>query len=213
MPSATTLTLSLDRTTATPGGTITATITPNGTFTGQATITPTPPSPAGLDPVTLSFAASSAPQSATFSPRGAGTGSGGLTFTLTTPSGLTVAGSPASVAVVGGQRIGMGPAGPLPAFCTFANLSTSGDHVIVDAVAGRRIMVLGYSIVVGSGVTVTFKSPAVGAISSSKPLGAGGGMGRSFDSGGHFSTALGDPLVLNLSGDAVVAVDVEYVAF
>jgi hypothetical protein len=204
--SATTLTLSIDKPSVTPGGTVLASVTPDGPFAGVATLTPSGPGAVHLAPVTLEFDGTAGPQSAHFSSLVVAPWSVAL---ATTTEGLAVAGSPAAVATVGA------PAGPdltgtSPRFSTFANLSAAGDGVVVDGVAGKRLAVLGYSLSSDVAVVARFRSPSAGAIGPDRHLAAGGAIVVPCDGGPQFVAAPGDPIVLNLSGNASVGVDVRY---
>jgi hypothetical protein len=206
MSAATTLTLSIDPATVSPGGTITATVAPDAPFAGMATLTPSRPGTPHLAPVTLEFDGTAGPQSARFTSFVTDAWSISLS---TTTEGLAVAGSPAAVAVIG-SAAGPDVAGTSPRFSTFANLTAAGDGVVADAVAGKRLAILGYSLTADAPVVITFKSPSVGPISSGKHLVAGGAVVVPCDGGPHFATAPGDPLVLNLSANANVGVEVRY---
>ncbi len=96
----------------------------------------------------------------------------------------------------------------LPYKNAFVNASSSGYTSIVAAVASKHIVVLAYSIVVASSVTVNFASAST-AISSNKLLATG--MSVPYLPGGHFKTAVNEALRINLTDAVNVGVDVTYV--
>ncbi len=96
----------------------------------------------------------------------------------------------------------------LPYKSAFVNASSSGYTSIVSAVASKHIVVLSYTVVVASSVTVNFASAST-AISSNKLLGTG--MSSGWNPGGHFKTAVNEALRINLTGAVAVGVDVTYV--
>lgn len=100
----------------------------------------------------------------------------------------------------------------LPPNYGFVNVTASGDTTVVAAVVGKSIRVLSYSIGPSSAaVNVFFKSSSGAAISSLKNLAINGGFGRGYCPIGHFQGALGDGLVINLSGVANLGVDLTFV--
>lgn len=78
----------------------------------------------------------------------------------------------------------------------------SGDNTLVAAVTGKQIKVHNIVLIVPSAVSIYFKSgsTAIGG-NSSTPLaiGANGGFAPGEAKLGHFTTAAGEALVLNLS--------------
>jgi hypothetical protein len=96
----------------------------------------------------------------------------------------------------------------LPYKYAFANATSSGYTSIVSAVADKHIVVLAYSIVVASSVTVNLASAST-AITSNKTLGTG--MSVPFNPGGYCKTAVNEALRINLTGAVNVGVDVCYV--
>jgi hypothetical protein len=96
----------------------------------------------------------------------------------------------------------------LPYKNAFANATSSGYTSIVSAVASKHIVVLQYTFVVASAVTVNFASAST-AISSNKTIATG--ISSSFNWGGHFKTAVNEALRINLTGAVNVGVDVTYV--
>ena len=85
----------------------------------------------------------------------------------------------------------------------------SGATEVVAAVPGFRIRVLALLVVVGSAVTVRFKSGTT-AISAGYPFEANGGMAPPINPHGWFQTAVGEALNIDLSLAAVVGCDVTY---
>lgn len=97
----------------------------------------------------------------------------------------------------------------------FANISASTtDGAVITAVTGKRIVVLGYSIIAGATATnVTFNSkPSTSgtAISSLKACGANGGSNIFFE-GGVFQTVAGEGLTVTTGTGSTVGVDVTYI--
>lgn len=93
----------------------------------------------------------------------------------------------------------------------FANAAAAGDTQVVAAAAGKKIRVLRYKIgPVSAAVAVRFGSAAT-AIGETSNLAANGGCGGAFCPVGHFETAAGEALNLNLSAVANVGVSVTYI--
>lgn len=90
--------------------------------------------------------------------------------------------------------------------------SASGDNTVVAAVVGKRIKVLNYTFVAAGAVTVRWKSGASisrsGAMTFST---AGGGASPGYDKNGHFTTAVGQALVMNLSASVGVGGHLTYI--
>lgn len=82
--------------------------------------------------------------------------------------------------------------------------STNGDNLIRAAVPGMRLRLLSYVLVAGGAVTLRWKS---GATVKSGPmaLGGNGSLTVPHSPTGHLTTAVGQPLVLNLGKAASVA--------
>ena len=87
--------------------------------------------------------------------------------------------------------------------------TASGDTVIVAAVAGKRIRVLGLILVGSAAVTVRFRS-GVTPISAGFPLAANGGMAPPVTAHGWAQTTVNEALNLNLSGIANVGGQILY---
>jgi hypothetical protein len=95
---------------------------------------------------------------------------------------------------------------------SFANATASGENTVLSAVPGKIIRVISYSVgPVSAAVNVFFDDPTTGAISSTKYLSAFTGYGRAMNVYGHFETAVGQALRINLSGTANVGVDFAYI--
>ena len=94
------------------------------------------------------------------------------------------------------------------------SVSASGDNEIVAAVAGKQIRALQYSVVCANAVVLTWKSGST-AITGPMPHAANSGntTPRARDHRDDlFRTAVGEPLVLNLSGNVAVGGWLVYVA-
>lgn len=86
------------------------------------------------------------------------------------------------------------------------DVATSGDNTIVAAIASTKIRVLAVVLVAAGAVTVRFESGAGGtALTGQMSLAANGGFASGFNPVGHFETAAGSLLNLELSG--AVSVD------
>jgi hypothetical protein len=96
----------------------------------------------------------------------------------------------------------------LPYKYAFANATTTGYTSIVAAVADKHIVVLSYSIVVASSVTVNLASAST-ALTSNKTLAAG--IAMPFNPGGYCKTAVNEALRVNITGNVNTGVDVCYV--
>ncbi|HKS27836.1 MAG TPA: hypothetical protein VJS44_08455 [Pyrinomonadaceae bacterium] len=84
--------------------------------------------------------------------------------------------------------------------------ANSGDNTLVAAVTGKSIRVLNIVLIASAAVTVRFESGAGGAaLTGQMQLAANGGFAPGFDPFGHFQTAAGELLNLELSG--AVSVD------
>lgn len=78
--------------------------------------------------------------------------------------------------------------------------ATSGNNTIVDAVAGKKIRVYDVVLIAADAMTVRFESGAGGtALTGQMTVGAGSGFAPGFNPMGHFETAAGDLLNLELS--------------
>jgi hypothetical protein len=82
------------------------------------------------------------------------------------------------------------------------NALAGGDNTLVAAVIGKRIRVLRYVLIVAGPVSLKFRS---GVTDLTGLMGfLAGGMGGGYCPVGHFETAAGQPLVLNLSAGVAV---------
>jgi hypothetical protein len=85
----------------------------------------------------------------------------------------------------------------------YAKISAAGagDNTVVAAVAGSKIRVLSYRFQAGGDVDVKFRSGAGGTdLTGAMSAGAkGGGGGAAYSPAGHFESAAGAALVVNLS--------------
>lgn len=78
--------------------------------------------------------------------------------------------------------------------------ATSGDNTLVAAVAGFKIRVYNIVLISAGTMTVRFESGAGGtALTGQMTTGAGTGFAPGFDPFGHFETAAGSLLNLELS--------------
>lgn len=78
------------------------------------------------------------------------------------------------------------------------NAASSGDNVLVSGVPGRKIRVLSYTLVASGFVDARFDSGSA-PITGAMPLPTNGGVSCAMSPFGHFETAAGQPLELNLS--------------
>lgn len=92
--------------------------------------------------------------------------------------------------------------------------SSSGSNTIVSGVANKRIYVVSYVLVAASAVTAQWQSSTGSAnLTGAMPLAANGGVGGSYNQSGHFKTAIGDSLILNLGSGVQVSGHMSYVQF
>lgn len=79
--------------------------------------------------------------------------------------------------------------------------ATSGDNTLVAAVTGKKIRVLNIVIISAGSMTIRFESGASGtALTGQMTVAAGTGFAPGFDPTGHFETAAGALLNMELSG-------------
>ena len=93
--------------------------------------------------------------------------------------------------------------------------SASGDNTVVNAVSGRKIKVLNYTVVVPSTVTLRWKSGAGGILSGPMSFGANGGVAAAYAAPGDgwlIETTGDQALVLNLSAGVAVGGHLVYAA-
>ena len=93
------------------------------------------------------------------------------------------------------------------------NASASGDNTLVTAVAGQRIKVVSYVCIAANAVNATFKSGASTSISGALTLGTNSGVSCPNNCESVLmQTAVGEGLVLNLSGNVLVGGHLSYIA-
>lgn len=90
------------------------------------------------------------------------------------------------------------------------NVSSSGNTTIVAAVAGKSIMVMQYDLVAAGDVAVTFQSSGGTVVNGPRAFAANGGISSPYAPHGHFKTAKGEGLVLNLGGAVQVGGSILY---
>lgn len=90
--------------------------------------------------------------------------------------------------------------------------ASSGDNTLVAAVTGKKIRVLAYTLIASGAVTVRFESGASGtALSGQMSLASNGGVSAGYLPDGHFETAAGALLNLELGGAVSVDGHLTYV--
>jgi hypothetical protein len=94
----------------------------------------------------------------------------------------------------------------------YTNITSSGDSTLVAGVAGKQIIVFGYRIHTDTAMSILFKSSVAGAIGPTIPVQVGG-YGNPFRIAEYMHTQPGEGLVLNLSANGNVSVELDYVAF
>lgn len=82
--------------------------------------------------------------------------------------------------------------------------AASGDTTLLAAVTGKRLMVLSYILDAGGAVSVKFKGGSTD-LTGAMPLAANGTLTGSKSDVGHFATAAGEALILNLSTNVQVS--------
>jgi hypothetical protein len=89
---------------------------------------------------------------------------------------------------------------------------SSGDNTVVAAVTGKKIRVLAYALVAAGAVTVRFESGASGtALTGVMSLAANGGLAVGLNELGHFETAAGVLLNMELGGVVQVSGALSYI--
>jgi hypothetical protein len=122
---------------------------------------------------------------------------------LTSP--ITISGAVAMAA----DKVNVGGTDLTPKFAAIA-ASASGDNTAVAAVTGKKIRVLAYTVVAAGAVSAKFQSDTTdltGALS----FAANGGASVAFSPVGHFETASGVALQLNLGSAVAVGGHLVYV--
>lgn len=92
----------------------------------------------------------------------------------------------------------------------FANPSGTGDTAVVAAVPGAAIRVLAVTVVSTVANAIHFRSGTT-PISATFPLGANGGFVMDFNEHGHFQTAIGEALNINMSVATATGVHISYI--
>lgn len=90
------------------------------------------------------------------------------------------------------------------------NISSSGNNTIVSAVAGKKIIVLGYVTVCAGAVSVRWQSSGGTILDGPCAFAANGGAAPPMAECGHFETVAGEGLVINLGGAVQVGGHVVY---
>lgn len=89
--------------------------------------------------------------------------------------------------------------------------SSSGDNTLVTGVASKKLRVLSYVLVANAAVNAKFQSATGGDISGLLYCAANTGASSGFSPVGHFQTAAGEDLQLNLSGAVAVGGHLTYI--
>jgi hypothetical protein len=95
----------------------------------------------------------------------------------------------------------------------FASIScsSSGDNTIVSSVASKKLRVLAYTLMASGSVNAKWRSNTTDKTGLLYLAGAGYGASPPFNPLGHFETAAGEALNLNLSGATAVGGHLTYV--
>ena len=139
---------------------------------------------------------------------------GKLPAALTGGGNLEVAIAESGAAVIAAPQTGAIYSGTTALTPKYASISTatSGNTTAVAAVAGKKLRVLSYRFQADADVSVKFRSSTAGDLTGPMAAGArGGGGGASFSPAGHFETAVGEALQLNLSGAVQVSGHLTYI--
>lgn len=101
---------------------------------------------------------------------------------------------------------------PAEADAKYASIdcAAAGDNEIVAAVVGKKVRVVAYTAVCANTVSAQWKSGAATAKSGAMPFAANGGASPPWNPYGHFETAAGEALNLNLSGAVQVSGHLTY---
>jgi hypothetical protein len=90
--------------------------------------------------------------------------------------------------------------------------SASGATNLVAATGGRKIRVVGFTLSASAAVNAKFANHSAGTdLTGLLYMGATGGIGGGFKQVGHFETAVGDGLDLNLSAAVPVGGMLQYI--
>lgn len=90
------------------------------------------------------------------------------------------------------------------------NASSSGDNTIVAAREGKRVVVLLYVIICSDAVDITWESSGGTVLDGPCSFASNGGAAPPYCEHGHFKTAKGEGLVLNLSSAVQVGGHILY---
>lgn len=93
------------------------------------------------------------------------------------------------------------------------NVSSSGDTTLVAAVPGKRIMLLGYSLMANGAVNAHFRSATTPITGTAYFNAAGAGKVNPVSARGWARTAVGEALALNLSGAVAVGGEIVYAIY
>lgn len=91
------------------------------------------------------------------------------------------------------------------------SVSSSGDNTVIAAVPNRQIRVVKVAMVCAAAVVCTWKSSVSGAISGPMSFATNGGISEPYTPVGIFQTAIGEGLVLNLTGAISVGGTLTYI--
>lgn len=89
-------------------------------------------------------------------------------------------------------------------------VSASGNNQVIAAVGGKKLRVLSYILVAAGTVSVKFRSASTDK-TGAMPLVANSGIASGFCQVGHFETAVGEALNLNLSDAIAIGGHVTYI--
>ena len=106
--------------------------------------------------------------------------------------------------------INVGTTALTPKFAAVA-ASSSGNNTVVSAVTGKKIRVLGYRLSANGTVAAKWRSSTAGDISGLSYLIQYASAGASFSPVGHFETASGEGLQLNLDAGVAVGGHLAYI--
>lgn len=85
------------------------------------------------------------------------------------------------------------------------NINTTGDNIIVAAVAGQGVYVYKILLVVNAAVSITFKDGAGTALTGAISLIANEAIVLTFDTRPWFECSVGNAFIMNLSGNVQVS--------
>ncbi len=124
---------------------------------------------------------------------------------------MTLDRQPYAVAALQSNEMRAGGVALTPKFAII-NASASGDNTIVAAVGGKKIRVLRYTAIARDVVTARWYSALAGiALSGPLDFSLKGGIAEPFCPVGIYETAVGQPLVLNLSSAVLLGGYLTYI--